>query len=181
MGDFLRVLIDSIQFIWPFRIVRQWERANYYVCGRYWREVGPGLYPVVPWFCTVHTASAVPVIVSANRQDITLRDGSLLSFSVSAWARVVSVDKAVNTVEDYEQTTREVIEAQSAATLSEVEPGRAEPERHSRLLKTLQKNIQAELEPFGIEVTLVRFSSFCLGVRAHRLLIDQQWHNATGW
>jgi regulator of protease activity HflC (stomatin/prohibitin superfamily) len=66
MGDFVRALIDIIQFVWPFRVVDQWEKGGYYVCGRWWKEMGPGLKVVVPWFTHVEPVSIVPALVSAR-------------------------------------------------------------------------------------------------------------------
>lgn len=173
MGDLLRVLLDAIQYIWPFRIVREWERANFYVCGRYWKEVGPGVYPVVPWFMDVHSNSIAPGIVSTRRQDITLADGTILSFAASAWAQVVSMNLAVNRVDDYTQTVREVVEAVLADRLAAVDVERLASDKRARLLSDCRRWIQEECTPFGVEVSKVRFTSFLTRVKAHRLLVDQ--------
>jgi len=172
VGDFLQLLLSSISDIWPLRIVRQWERAGYYVCGRYWKEIGPGCYPVIPWFTTVHEISVVPGIVETPRQDITLQDGSLLSFSCSAWARVVDFNKAVNGVDEYLETTREIIEAVCADKLASVPAERLEPEKRGRLLADLRRWVQEEASEFGIEITKLRFTSFVSKVRVHRFLLD---------
>jgi len=173
VGDLLRVILDAIQYIWPFRLVREWERANFYVCGRYWREVGPGVYPVVPWFMDVHAASVAPGIVSTHRQDITLADGTMLSFSASAWAQVTSMNLAVNRVDDYTQTVREIVEAVLADKFAAVDVERLATDKRARLLSDCRRWIQDECAPFGIEVSKLRLTSFVTRLRAHRLLIDQ--------
>lgn len=172
MGDFLRVILDSIQFLWPFRIIKAWESGNYYVFGRYWRTLGPGCYPVVPWFTDVHEVPVVPAIVETARQDITLKDGTVLSFSASAWACVVDVNLAVNTVDDYHQTTQELIRAVLADKLAEVAAERLRPEGRGRLLSDLRRWVDEEARQFGIEISKLRFTSFVTNARTFRLLQD---------
>jgi regulator of protease activity HflC (stomatin/prohibitin superfamily) len=89
MTDFLRLLLDAIAYIWPLRVVKQWERGGYYALGKWQREVGPGIYPVIPWFCEVLEISVAEAIVGTGRQDITLSDGSMLSFCATATVGVV--------------------------------------------------------------------------------------------
>jgi hypothetical protein len=55
------------------KFVDQWEKAGYYVC---------------PWFMHVEPVSIVPALVSAGREDITMKDGTTLSFSAMATLKV---------------------------------------------------------------------------------------------
>ena len=179
MGDFLRIVLDSIQFLWPFRIVREWERGGYYVLGRWWREIKPGLYPVVPWFTEVVEASVVEGIVGTGRQDITLSDGSMLSFAASATVRVVDVKAALNAVDNYTETVQELLGAVLADKLAEVDAARLTPEKRGRLFADLRRWVAEEALPYGIEVKRVRFTSFITNAKAHRLIIDTQ--QAVNW
>jgi hypothetical protein len=172
VGDFLRVILDSIQFLWPFRLVRQWERGGYYVAGRWWKEVGPGCYPVVPWFTEVREISTVPAIVSTPKQDITLTDGSTLHFSVSASVRVFDLNLAVNTVDSYHQTTQELVAAVLADKLARVKAERLAPETRGALLASLRNAVAAEASLFGVEVTKIWFTNFVLKAKTFRLLQD---------
>lgn len=173
MGDFLRLILDSIQFIWPFRRVMEWERGGYYVGGKWWKEVGPGIKVVVPWFSEVVNASCAPAIVGTSREDITMADGKTLSFSVTATVRVVDVYKALNAVEHYHESTQELIGSYLAEKLAEVDPERLAPDRRRRLFSDLQKGLAGEAAEYGVEVSKLRFTSFVTGVRTYRLLIDQ--------
>jgi hypothetical protein len=75
ISELLGILVQIWNVIWPFQIVAQWEQGNYYVFGRYWKTVGPGLYPVVPWFFKIIDVSVARGIVGTGRQDITTADG----------------------------------------------------------------------------------------------------------
>lgn len=172
MSEFLRLVLDAIQFIWPLRIVQEWERGGYYVRGRWWREVGPGMYAVLPWFTEVRCISVVPAIVSTGRQDITLSDGTLLSFTASATVRVANLNLAVNSVDNYTETTQELVAAVLAEKLAEVDAGRIAPEKRGRLLADLRRWVATEAGTFGVEVTQLRFTTFVTNVRTFRLLQD---------
>jgi regulator of protease activity HflC (stomatin/prohibitin superfamily) len=175
MGDFLRVILDSIQYLWPFRLVKPWERGGYYVFGRFWRVVPPGVFPVIPWFTEVMTISVVPAIVETTRQDITLQDGkTVLSFAASAVVQVVDFNLAVNTIDNFHQTTQELIRAVLAEKLAQVDAERLAPEKRGRLLADLRRWIDEEARTFGVEVQKLRFPTFILNARTYRLLQDTQ-------
>lgn len=177
MGDFLRVLLDSIAYLWPFRIVKQWDEAGYYVGGRMWKRVSAtgwnrGIYFVVPFFTDVVERSKVPGMVRTPRIDLTLDDGSTLSATAVAWAKMVDFDKAVNGVDDFRETTEETFAAVIAESLSEVDMTRLLPSKRKRLLNDLTKWVNGETLEYGVEVTNVRFTTFVLKVRAYRILQD---------
>ncbi len=173
MTEFLRLLLDAIAYVWPLRIVREWERGGYYVLGRWKREVGPGMYPVLPWFTEVTETSVAEAIVGTGRQDITLSDGSMLSFAATATVGVVDVRLALNAVDSYTETMQELLASVLADKLAEVDAARLAPEKRARLFADLRRWVAAEALAYGIEVRTVRFTSFIVNAKAHRLIIDQ--------
>jgi regulator of protease activity HflC (stomatin/prohibitin superfamily) len=179
MGDFLRIILDSIAFCWPGRIVETWERGGWYVCGRWWKDVGPGCYFLVPWFMEIRSVSIAPAPVVSGRQDITLSDNSVLSFDAVATMRVVDVRAALNDIEDYHHSTITTLGAVLSDKLAEVDVARLEWEKRGRLFTSLEKWVGQETAQFGVETTNLRFTSFVLRAKVHRLLLDQsalaQW------
>jgi regulator of protease activity HflC (stomatin/prohibitin superfamily) len=181
VGDLWRAIVDSIQFLWPLRLVHTWELGGYYVFGRFWKIVRPGCYLVVPWFCDVKTISCVRAIVGTGRQDITLLDGSFLSFSATVWAQVVDARKALNDVDEPHSTTQELLASLLADALAETPVDRLRGSRRkvNNLFAQLEQSLKTEAATYGVEVSSLRFTSFVLGARVHRLLIDQtpiaQW------
>lgn len=174
MGDFLRFLLDSIQFLWPMRLVHQWETGGFYVCGRYRGRLKPGLYFIVPWFMDVKEISSVAGMVATPRQDITIEDGTLVSFSASAWAKVIDYNLAQNNVYDYQRTTAETIQAVLADKIAQLSSERLAPEKRGRLLADLRRWIQEEASEYGVEISKLRFTSFITKARAHRFLMDSK-------
>lgn len=179
MGEAFAQIVEFIKMLWPLRIVRQWERAGFMVCGKWKREVGPGLYCVLPWFMDVHEISVAEAICGTPRLDITLKDRSTLSFSASATVQVVDVSKAVVGVDEYKETIRELLAAVLAERLADVDAERLAPDKRGRLMSDLRKWVADAAEPYGVEVKRVVFTSFLQNAKAHRLIIDQaspaQW------
>lgn len=174
MGDFLRVIIDSLGYLWPFRFVHVWEGGGYYVLGKMLFAVKPGrLYVILPWFCDVKTLTVVSHRVTGGRQDITMLDGTMLSFEARAEVEVFDVDKALNDVDDMHHAVQLDMAAVLAEGLATEDPDRLRPRRRGTLFKELTAKVSAETEAYGVRVSDVGFISFVLKVRAHRLFIDQ--------
>jgi regulator of protease activity HflC (stomatin/prohibitin superfamily) len=179
MGDFLAKVIDILEFLWPLDRVDQWEEAGYYRFGRFVKVRGPGVYFRFWWFERHITFSVVPTIVSTPRLDITLRDGTQLSLTASATCRVVDLAQALNTIDQFQETTQEAIAAVLADKIASVDASRLLPEGRGRLLSDLTKWVNEETIEFGVESKKVRFTTFVLKPRMWRMLNDMQ--GAVSW
>ena len=179
LADFVHAIVEIIQFLWPMRLVHEWERAGWYICGRWRGETGPGLKFVLPWFVDVKTVSTAAAYAGTGRQDVTLTDGRTLSFAATARVHVKDVQAALNAVDDYASSTQEALAAVLAEELGKVDAERMEPNRRGRLFGSLLKAVQDETEKFGVEVESIRFTSFVINPKTLRLLIDQS--SATPW
>lgn len=170
MGDFLRVILDSIAYLWPFRIVHTWERGGYYVFGKFWKELGPGCYPCIPFFTEVREVCFVDDQLRTTRQDLTLKDNSIISIETIASFRIVNYTLAENTVNDVDHRTSLTVESVLAEKLRTVEATRLEPAGLSRLLSDLTRWVNEETQVYGVEVSYIRFSTFVTKARTYRLL-----------
>jgi SPFH domain / Band 7 family len=170
VGDFLRVILDSIAYLWPFRIVHTWERGGYYVFGKFWKELEPGCYPCVPFFTEVREVCFVDDQLRTSRQDLTLKDGSMVSLEAVASFRVVAYSLAENTVNDVDHRTVLTVESVIADKLRTVEASRLEPAGLGRLLSDLTRWVNEETQVFGVEVSYIRFVTFITNARTYRLL-----------
>lgn len=187
MGEFLRVLIEIFHFIWPAVIIEQWQRGGVYICGHWcagpkgrWKNgMGPGLKIVIPWFIHIEPVDIVRTLESPGRQDVTLKDGSQLSFSAMATLRVVDLYKALNEVEHYKDSVRELVGSYLADRLANMDAEKFEPAKRSTTIRQLRDGLAAEASEFGVEIMKLRFTSFVLKARTYRLLVDQD--RATPW
>ena len=173
MGELFKLFLESIQFLWPLRMVEQWESGGYYIFGRWYWTLKPGMYPIVPWFCDVKTVSMAEAIVGTGRLDITLQNGSVLSFAATATAKVIDPFLAINTVDEYQETIRELLSSVLAEKLASVDADRLTPEKRGRLFSDLKGWVAKEALEYGVDVKKVRFTSLLTNVKSHRLLIDQ--------
>jgi regulator of protease activity HflC (stomatin/prohibitin superfamily) len=178
MGDFLRVLLDGIQYLWPFVIVRQSEDAGFYVGGRLLYRLSAygwskGIYFRLPFFTEIRQAPNVPGMIRTARLDLTLKDGTMVTVAASAWARVTDFGKAIEGVDDYKETAEETFAAVIAERLAEEDADRViAGERRSRLLTSLTGWVNKETQAFGVEVSNVRFTTFAINVKTFRLMQD---------
>lgn len=170
MTDFLRLVVDVAAFLWPFRIVWQWEAGAYYVCGRYVCRVPPMVWPVVPFFFDVKTVNMVPDVFSTEEQTIEMQDGGTLTFTASVRMRVTDPALALNNVVDHEENAVEDVAAVLAETLADMPPERLDPAKRRGLLRKCELEVNKLLGEYGMEVERIRFTNFLRNIRAYRLI-----------
>lgn len=171
--NFLETLLGFLEKLWPFQVVDQWERGVFYVCGRALKRVlKPGVYPYIPFFMRIDTAPVVPSLVSSPLLTVTLTDKNTLSFSVTAQVRVVDAWKAINEIDDYEESVSELISSTVAEKLAEVDAARLDPEKRKRLVSDLVRWVNGETEQYGLRVDAIRFTNFAINLRSYRLMMD---------
>ena len=173
VGDFLRLLLDFIEFLWPLKRIEQYEEGVVMVLGRYKKTVGPGVYFRVPWFTDVHAVSVVWGAITTGRNDITMKDGKTLSFAANSLCRVVNAQKAMIDIHDHENGMHVILSSVLAERLAEIDPERLAPDKRARLNTDLRKWVEQEAAEFGVEVKWVRFTSFVVNPRTYRLLAEQ--------
>jgi regulator of protease activity HflC (stomatin/prohibitin superfamily) len=175
VAELLQLILHVVQYLWPFRIVEQWEHGVYYACGRYWRTVGPGVWPVVPYFMEVRAVSVAPAIHGTPLQTVTLRNKLVLTYSATITVQVEDAAKALNEVDQWHETVIEMASGTLAERLAEADPDRFDPDRkkRQRLMEELRAELDGEAVKWGVRVLKLRFGNFALGVRTHRLLIER--------
>lgn len=173
MGDFWAKLLELLKDLWPFRPVQAWERGFYTILSKPRRNVGPGIWPVIPLFTDVKCESIAPAIVRTPLLWLTLTDGTTLSLAVAARMQVRDVRAAICDVDDYRETVQELLTALTASRIQEADPKRLDPEKRGRFLSGLVRSVNAETSRFGVETTEVWFTSYAVGVRTYRLVTDK--------
>lgn len=177
MSEFLRLLLDSIAYLWPFRIVREYERGAYYVTGRFWKVMGPGLKLVCPFFTEIQIEGVVRDVYVTPLQTISTRGGGSLTFSATMTVTIADLGRAYNSVMRYSESARESASAILAEKLAEVDAEMLEPEKRGRLVAGCLSRLRSEIEPLGLAVETLRFNNFVKNMRAYRLFQDQTYTN----
>ena len=173
MTDFLRLLVEVAAYLWPFRLVHQWERGCYYVGGRYWRTVGPGVYPVLPYFTDVKELSVVYQEIDLPLQSVAVQSGDILTFSANVGITIADAGLAFNAIDDYQNTVRKSCAGHLADQLATVAERRLDVAARGRLLASLRTTLNTELGKYGITVERIRFTDFAPNARVYRVFNDQ--------
>lgn len=175
-------LIDLLREVWPFRSVAGWERGVMTVFQRPWRDLGPGIYPVIPYVMDVVSTSTVPAIVTTPLLNVVLSDGRRLSFSASAVVQVVDVRRAIFAIDDHRETALEDIASLLADQLADVDPERFQtPRKRRNLMKELVQTLNESTQPYGVTVQEIRFQNWILDIRTYRVLTDSATSGSTNW
>lgn len=170
--NFVQSIIELLKSFWPLAKVEAWERGEYFICGWWWRSVGPGIKVIIPWFSDVFTVPIQPTPIATPRMDITLRSGSNISFVAAAVIQVTDTRKAIVEIDDYKESTHEILAAVLADRLARVKEDRLDAENRAALLRDLRDWVNAETSAFGVECRSVRFTTFVQGSKTFRLLTD---------
>jgi SPFH domain/Band 7 family protein len=171
MTDLLRLIVDVIQYIWPFVIVHQWQRGVWYVCGRYWRTVGPGVYPRIPFFMDIHDVTLVPDSHMTNPYTITTKGaaGDTLTFAFVYELEVLDANLANNTVQDYEGKAHMDVLAIVADTLADLPEARLQPDVRNGMIRKCLLEVNKELGRYGMRCNSLRFTIFVRNMKNYRL------------
>lgn len=173
MLNWIQTLLTVIEYIWPMRRVEQWERGAYYIWGRYVGSVGPGIWPIVPFFMDVKSSSVVWGVVSTPLLTVTARDmKTTITYSAAATLRIAEIGLAYNAVDNVGETMRELLSALTADKLATVPVEKLDGEKRKDLLKSLTALLNRELAFCGLEVQAVRFTNFVINMRSFRLMTD---------
>jgi regulator of protease activity HflC (stomatin/prohibitin superfamily) len=85
---------------------------------------------------------------------------------------VTDAQAALCEVDEYEETSQELIQSIPAEALAEMDVARLAPDARGRLLAALRTRVNTELRRYGMEVSALRFTNFALNLRTYRLLTD---------
>jgi regulator of protease activity HflC (stomatin/prohibitin superfamily) len=179
VNELIQSIIDFVKGLWPFDQVKEWEAGILIVNGKVKRVLGPGVWFILWWFWELHTISLQPALLNTGRQDVTLKDGSVVTFRATGWARVVDPLKAFIGVDSYKETAQELVTAVVSDKLAMVEASRLEPENRARLLSDLTKWVSKEAEEYGVEISKIRFASFVHRAKTMRIILDRESEQPT--
>lgn len=175
MVELVRLILDCVRPLWPFRTVWDWQHGVYFLCGRCVGVVGPGVKLVPPFLCDVKLVPIVPEIYSTPLQTITLRDKTTLTYSASVTVVVRDAARAYTRLGHYAESVVELAARVLSDELADEDPDKFDPARGKRrnMLDRLRDAVNRECGGFGLEVTQLGFTNFVRGVRTFRLLTDK--------
>jgi regulator of protease activity HflC (stomatin/prohibitin superfamily) len=173
LGDLVQKFFEFLREFWPIHICMEWERANIFRFGKYWRTVGPGWYLVIPFFWDFRSDSTVRTTYVTPLQTIDTKEGGSLTFSASIQVEITDLKAAMVNVEAYDSTAVEDTSSLLADTLMRATPRQLEIENRAELLRKCRERLDAELGEYGLRVITLRFNNYMRNMKVYRLFNDQ--------
>lgn len=163
MAELFKLVLDVFGLFWPFHLVHTWEQGVLYVFGRYQCTLSPGLKLVFPWFMQIMNVSVARWIEKSRLRTVTLPDNTALTYSATFEFQVINPAKAMNDLQQYNETVFELASGHLSQLLSEAPA----PERNC---ESLRQQIDSVLQEVGVALTTLLFDDFVIGVPTLRLL-----------
>src|ERR1043166_4907810 len=154
------------------RVLREYERAVYFVLGRSWGAKGPGLIYLPPLFARMQKVSLRVMALDIPPQDVITRDNISIKVNAVLYMRVKDPVKAVIGVENYLYATSQLAQPPLRSGLGETELDELLANRE-KINAILKKIIDQRSEDWGIEVSAVEVKDVDLPPEMKRAMARQ--------
>jgi regulator of protease activity HflC (stomatin/prohibitin superfamily) len=169
-------LISLIEDLWPFSEIEPWENGVYIVNGKCKKVVGPGYFwpvtPLISWV-SLEAVSIVPAILGTPLMTVTTSDGMTVTFSVTVMVKVVDPISAIKDIDDYEETTQELVTSVTSQAIGLMDSESVTELRRSELAQRLVGRLNTALSKFGVECSNVWFTNLAWEIKTFRLMQDE--------
>lgn len=177
MTGLIESLLNIIKWIWPLEKVPAWAHGVQLRFGAVRRVCKPGAWYWNWWWVEeMLEVSIVPAIISTGRKDIETSDGERLTFEITGTVYVTDPVQAHTCVDQYTETSIELLTAVVCDKLADVDAKRLDPDARRRLLSDLARwvNKAADEHGYGFAVRDLSFTTFVRGVRMFRIIGEAQ-------
>jgi regulator of protease activity HflC (stomatin/prohibitin superfamily) len=169
IDSLIRLILDFI----PLRLIRSNEQGVIEIRGRYWRTVGPGLYPHCKFIFEVDNYFVSDDGYDCPNQVLTTKDGKRVSVSANVTYRIQDAGKLHRFVRDVDKQMGLEAMRVVARVVRRYELGAILP-RQPALERSIRKRLATLASDWGVEVTGAGLTHFA-ETRPIHLLNDQQW------
>lgn len=109
MGEFFGKILDWLHDLWPFRIVRPYQRGVRFWLGNVTGDqLTPGLYAFIPFFMAIEVVDVVEDVIDLPTQSITTKDGRMVSFSANISFEITDAVAMWTQVQDFQENLSRV-------------------------------------------------------------------------
>ena len=122
-GTFSLFIIAFIAIVLfsAIRITREYERAEVFLLGRFWKVKGPGLIIVIPVIQTAVRVDLRTVVMDVPTQDVISKDNVSVKVNAVVYFRVIDPERAIIQVEDYFSATSQLAQTTLRSVLGKHE------------------------------------------------------------
>lgn len=154
----LQLVFDKIEYLWPLRHIRSWERGVFMCCGwTYKKQLSPGVWPFIPWFMAIEVLPVVEDVIDLPTQSITTSDGRMVSFSANVSYEVTDVVALYTQVQDFGENLSRVAAGHLAMRVREWSWDELQ-EGQRKLESSLRDTLTTRVKGWGVRILETRLT-----------------------
>ncbi len=171
--SFLATLIIVVYFLSiAVFVLREYERGVVFRLGRLKPVKGPGLVFIIPLIDRLVRISLRTITIEVPVQDVITKDNVSVQVSAVVYFRVLDPNKSVTEIEDYNFATSQISQTTLRSVLGQSSLDELLAKR-DELNTQLEKIIDEQTEPWGVEVTHVEVKNVDLPHEMQRAIARQ--------
>lgn len=152
---FALLLLVVITIALGVRIVSQGSKHVVQRLGKYHKTLPPGLNIIIPYVDTVaYKVSTKEIVLDIPSQEVITRDNVVIIANAVAYINIVSPEKAVYGVEDYELAIRNLVQTSLRSIVGEMDLDDALSSR-DQIKSKLKTSISDDIADWGITLKTV--------------------------
>ncbi|MDP1521088.1 SPFH domain-containing protein [Porticoccus litoralis] len=152
---FALLLLVVITIALGVRIVSQGSKHVVQRLGKYHKTLPPGLNIIIPYVDTVaYKVSTKDIVLDIPSQEVITRDNVVIIANAVAYINIVSPEKAVYGVEDYELAIRNLVQTSLRSIVGEMDLDDALSSR-DQIKSKLKTSISDDIADWGITLKTV--------------------------
>ncbi len=152
---FALLLLVAITIGLGVRIVAQGSKHVVQRLGKYHKTLPPGLNIIIPYIDTVaYKVSTKDIVLDIPSQEVITRDNVVIIANAVAYINIVSPEKAVYGVEDYELAIRNLVQTSLRSIVGEMDLDDALSSR-DQIKSKLKTSISDDIADWGITLKTV--------------------------
>ena len=172
VGIIIAVVLGIYLFSIAVYVLREYERGVVFRLGRLIPVKGPGLVIIFPIIDKLVRVSLRTITIEVPAQDVVTKDNVSVKVSAVVYFRVIDPGKSVTEIEDYNYATSQMPQTTLRSVLGQSNLDDLLAKR-DELNAHLEKIIDEQTEPWGVEVTHVEVKNVDLPIEMQRAIARQ--------
>ncbi len=149
------VVLVIVTLMLGVRIVPQGSKQVVQRLGKYHKTLGPGLNIIIPYIDTVaHKVTTKDIVLDIPSQEVITRDNAVIIANAVAYINIVSPEKAVYGVEDYQIAIQNLVQTSLRSIVGEMDLDDALSSR-DQIKAKLKTAISDDIADWGITMKTV--------------------------
>ncbi len=149
------VVLVIVTLVLGVRIVPQGSKQVVQRLGKYHKTLGPGLNIIIPYIDSVaYKVTTKDIVLDIPSQEVITRDNAVIIANAVAYINIISPEKAVYGVEDYEIAIQNLVQTSLRSIIGEMDLDAALSSR-DQIKAKLKAAISDDISDWGITMKTV--------------------------